>query len=367
MSLPTTLQLRAINARIPAPYFYGVTTTRIFCRTTCPARRPKPNHIRIFFSAKAAKELGFRSCKRCHPNSGRNNSLHNTVNNAKTDMLENSPPSIASLARKAGLHPSAFTRTFREVTGLGPKAYLTHLQALAIEGLIDQGASVTDAIFGAGFQSASAGWKAAQHLPVQPSLRKRGSASLTIRFATDQFSLGFLLIAATERGVCALFFGDETEELMEVLRKRFPRATLIEAKAELQKQLEAAIHLTHHPDLSAPFTPAETRPTALPLGDLDLMGTDFQVRVWRATQAIPPGKTRSYAELARAAGSPKAVRATGQALGQNPVAIAVPCHRVISSQGQLTGYRWGEQRKKALLQREGHRFTEPEPPSDAET
>ena len=250
------------------------------------------------------------------------------------------PPSLDELARRAGISRFYFHRVFKEVTGVTPKAYAAACRAARVRGELTKGASVTGAIFDAGYNASSRFYEEAdRRLGMRPTQYRDGGRDARIKFAIGECSLGSILIAATERGVCAIDFGDDPEQLLNGLQDRFPRAELIGGDAEFERMAASVLSYVEDPHGSLDLP-------------LDIRGTAFQQKVWEALRAIPPGQTASYADVAQRIGQPRAVRAVAQACGANKIAVAIPCHRVVRTDGALSGYRWGVERKEALLSRE---------------
>jgi AraC family transcriptional regulator of adaptative response/methylated-DNA-[protein]-cysteine methyltransferase len=335
---PTQAWQQVLARDANASFVYAVASTGIFCRPSCPSRRPTEANVRFFPEAAGALAAGYRACKRCVP-------LGELPEAAIVARLcrylaahRDRVVTLADLARVAQSSPFTVQRQFTRVLGLSPRAYQAQLRAAQIrKSLSTSGASVTEAIYQAGYGSSSRFYEqAAEDLGMSPTRFRDGGLNETIRFATARCELGLLLVAATERGVCSVMLGDQAAELERLLRQQF-RSANVEPDATGLQQHTAAIlaAMTDHPAAGE-----------LPL---DVRATAFQARVWRALRRIPRGETRSYAELAKAIGQPTAVRAVARACATNPVAIAVPCHRVIGSDGSLTGYRWGVDRKKKLL------------------
>jgi AraC family transcriptional regulator of adaptative response/methylated-DNA-[protein]-cysteine methyltransferase len=325
------------------PFVYGVRSTRIFCRPTCPSRRPKRENIVLFSSSAEAAAAGFRPCLRCRPEATHDDSATADRIARACRMIEELDhlPSLDELAGSVGMSRYHFHRTFKAVTGLTPKAYADQRRAERVRSeLAGADASVTRAIYEAGFNASSRFYeKADEFLGMTPTAYRNGGADAQIRFAIGETSLGALLVACSDRGVCAILLGDDPEALLQDLQDRFPRANLIGGDDAFEQMVAQVIALVEQPE----------RSLSLPL---DLQGTAFQRRVWQALREIPPGETATYAEIARRIGAPGAHRAVAGACAANPVAIAVPCHRVLRSDGNLSGYRWGVDRKRALLARE---------------
>jgi AraC family transcriptional regulator of adaptative response/methylated-DNA-[protein]-cysteine methyltransferase len=339
----------AVLARDPAAdgsFVLGVRTTGVYCRPSCPARRPKRANVDFYPDPAAARAAGLRACLRCEPDAEPERRLQAQAVTAAARLIEAAvadegpAPSLAALAARAGYAPHHFHRMFRRATGVTPRAYANALRARRAEAGLADGASVTETIHAAGFGSASRFYaEAGARLGMAPSARRDGGRGETIRHAAAETSLGRVLVAATERGVCAIQFGEGDATLEEWLRRRFPNARIEPAGAGFADMLAAVVALIERP--------GEDR--GLPL---DLRGTVFQERVWQALRAIPPGRTASYAEIAAAVGRPGAARGVATACAANAVAVAVPCHRVVHADGSISGYRWGVARKAALLERE---------------
>lgn len=338
---PTQAWQQVLARDASAGFVYAVASTGIFCRPSCPSRRPALTNIRFFSDPAAAVAAGYRACRRCAP-------LGETRETATVSRLcrylaahSDRTVTLADLARIAKSSPFTIQRKFTRVLGISPREFQAQLRASQVRrSLSEPGASVTDAIYQAGYGSSSRFYEqAAGTLGMKPTrFRERGAHEI-IRFATAPCELGVMLVAATERGVCSVMLGDSPASLEQMLREEFRAAQVVadsEAMATLLEQVLAA--MTDHP--AAAEIPLDVRATA------------FQARVWQALREIPRGETRSYAELAQAVGQPSAVRAVARACATNPVAIALPCHRVIGSDGSLTGYRWGVGRKEKLLRME---------------
>jgi AraC family transcriptional regulator of adaptative response/methylated-DNA-[protein]-cysteine methyltransferase len=339
---PDTPRWQAVLARDAAPacgpFLYAVTTQGVFCRPGCPARPPLRRNTRFFRDASAAEAAGFRACKRCDPKGDRA-ALHAAAVQAACAMIEaaEAMPSLAELAARAGYARHHFLRLFREVTGVTPRSYAEGVRARRLQAALAAGDRVAEAVAGAGFGSESRVYEdTAKHLGMTPGVARRGGAGETIRIAHAQSAMGPLLVGATEKGVCFIGFAEPPEALEGDLRARFPKARLVAADTALAETVRRV----------AAFIAAPQAALALPL---DLRGTAFQRQVWEALQRIPLGETRTYGGLASEIGNPAAVRAVARACARNPVSLAVPCHRVVGSDGDLTGYRWGVPRKAALL------------------
>ena len=330
------------DATADGTFLYGVMTTGVYCRPSCPSRRPLRANVRFFADAAGAQAAGLRACKRCRPDEVSIAGRHaNAVARACALIAASEePPSLDDLAEAAGLSRFHFHRVFKALTGVTPKAYGEAHRAERLRGELDDGASVTEAIYGAGFGSNGRFYAVSNdRLGMKPSAYRKGGAGAEIRFAVGQTSLGAILVAATNKGVCAIQFGEDPDALVRGLQDRFPKAELIGADAEFEALVARVVGAVEG---------------AADAGDLplDIQGTAFQERVWRALRDIPKGSTASYADIAATIGAPKAVRAVAQACAANPTAVVIPCHRVVRSDGALSGYRWGVERKRALLQRE---------------
>lgn len=325
-----------------ARFVYAVTTTGVYCRPGCGARRPRPEHVRFFDDTASAERAGFRPCRRCRPDRPAV-AARQTVLVAelcrRIDRAEQ-PPTLTELSRQAGFSPYHLQRVFKQITGVSPRDYALARRAERLRLALDGGAAVTDACYRAGYRSSGGFYRdAPAALGMTPGAYRAGGAGETIRFAVGQCSLGAILVAASRRGLCAIELGDEPDAMLQQLQRRFDRACLIGADPDFEQWVAQVIALIEAPG------------TGLTL-PLDLRGTAFQVRVWQALRDIPPGQTASYAEIARRIGQPRAVRAVAGACAANALAVAIPCHRVVRSDGALSGYRWGIERKRALLARE---------------
>jgi AraC family transcriptional regulator, regulatory protein of adaptative response / methylated-DNA-[protein]-cysteine methyltransferase len=342
---PETLW-QAVLARDPrpacGPFLYAVTTQGVFCRPGCPARPPLRRNVRFFAAPEAAEAEGFRACRRCDPK-GERAALHAEAVRAACDLIEASEtiPSLAALADRAGYARHHFLRLFKEITGVTPRSYAEGVRARRLSRALAEGDRVAEAVAGAGYGSESRVYGAPGRagLGMTPGAARRGGAGETIRTALAESALGPLLVGATEAGVCFIGFGEDPAALEGDLRRRFPKAEVEPAPAALAGTLRQIVSFLEEPRAAL----------ALPL---DLRGTAFQRRVWEALTTIPFGQTRTYAEMAAAIGAPRAVRAVARACAQNHVSLAVPCHRVVGRDGDLTGYRWGVPRKRALLAKE---------------
>jgi len=323
-------------------FFYSVATTGVYCRPSCGARAARPENVQFHSTTTDAERAGFRPCKRCRPDQVALAEQHAAEFTELCRMIENAEqaPSLDDLAKHAGLSPYYLHRVFKSITGLTPKAYAEAHRAKRVRSGLDKSGTVTDAIYDAGYNS-NGRFYAQSHrvLGMTPTDYRAGGANNAIRFAIGECSLGSILVAASARGVCTILIGDDPDDLAHDLQDRFPRAELIGGDAEFEQLVAKVVGFVEAPRLGL----------ELPL---DVRGTAFQERVWQALSEIPAGETASYAEIAKRIGSPKSVRAVAQACAANALAVAIPCHRVVRHDGGLSGYRWGVERKRALLARE---------------
>jgi AraC family transcriptional regulator of adaptative response/methylated-DNA-[protein]-cysteine methyltransferase len=332
----------ARNAQSDGAFYYSVATTGVYCRPSCGARLARPENVRFHQTREDAERAGFRPCKRCRPDRESPIEQHAALVAEACRAIEsaNTPPSLGQLATAAGLSPFHFHRIFKAATGVTPRAYATARRGERVRTALRQNATVTDAIYDAGFESNGRFYAASDSLlGMKPTQYRAGGEREQIRFAVGECSLGSILVAQSARGICAITLGDDPNALARDLQDRFPRAELIGGDAEFERIVAQVVGFVEAPRLGL----------ALPL---DVRGTAFQQRVWEALQRIPAGATSSYTDIARGIGLDKAVRAVAQACGANPVAVAIPCHRVVRNDGALSGYRWGVERKRALLDRE---------------
>ena len=323
-------------------FVYSVRTTGVYCRPSCASRTPRPENVRFHADPAAAELAGFRACKRCRPQKTATLDPQAATIAELCRLIERAErePSLAELARIAGLSPSHLHRVFKAITGLTPKAYAQAHRAQRVRAQLDRASSITAAIYDAGYSSNGRFYEDSERvLGMTPTSFRRGGANTTIRFAIGECSLGSILVAASERGVCAISIGDDPDELARGLQDRFKHAELIGGDAGFEALVARVVGVVEAPQLGQDLP-------------LDVRGTAFQQRVWEALRAIPAGRTASYAEIARKIGAPRSARAVAAACGANPVAIAIPCHRVVHSDGTISGYRWGVERKRKLLERE---------------
>lgn len=325
-------------------FYYSVKTTGVYCRPSCGARLARPENVGFHQTPADAERAGFRSCKRCKPAEPSRESQYTAMVTRAVRSLETAEeaPRLKVLAAEAGISPYHFHRIFKSRTGLTPRQYAIAVRAGKMRRELDREQSVTDAIFEAGYGSSSRFYEQSNaRLGMTPANYRAGGAGTEIRFAVGQSSLGAILVARSELGVCAILLGDDPEELVRELQDRFSEAELIGGDADFEQLIARLVGQIESPGRIADLD--------LPL---DVRGTAFQQRVWQALQQIPTGTTVSYTELARQIGMPKAARAVARACAANSLALVIPCHRVIKSDGGLSGYRWGIERKRILLERE---------------
>ena len=322
--------------------WYSVSTTGVYCRPSCPSRTANPKNVQLHDTLEGAKATGFRPCKRCNPD-GPSIDCENAGLVAKAcRIIEESEeePSLENLAKAVGRSPSYFHRMFKAAAGVTPKDYAVAHRAKRVRQGLASGNSVTETIYDAGFNSSGRFYeKSTDMLGMTPSQYRAGGADEEIRFAIGQATLGAILVASSKKGVAAILMGDDPEGLVRRLQDRFPRAHLIGADREYEALVALVVAFVEKPEIGLDLP-------------LDVRGTAFQQRVWRALREIPVGQTASYGDIARRIGSPKAVRAVAGACAENKLAVAIPCHRVVRIDGSLSGYAWGVERKRILLDRE---------------
>lgn len=335
----------ALRRRDPAfdgSFVYSVRTTGVYCRPSCAARPARRENVALHASPAAAEAAGFRACLRCRPDGESLHQRHAAVIDRACRLIDSTEEELDldALSKAAGLSRFHFHRLFKSRLGVTPKAYAAARRAARTAAALSKTATVTDAIYDGGFASSGRFYASAvERLGMTPSARRRGGTGETIRFATGPCSLGSILVAATDKGIAAITFGDDPQVLVEDLQDRFPGADLVGADADFEGLVARVVGFVESPRLGLDLP-------------LDIRGTAFQERVWRALREIPAGKTLSYAEVAQRIGSPKAVRAVAGACAANALAVAIPCHRVVRTGGDLSGYRWGVERKRTLLDRE---------------
>lgn len=339
---PRWAAVAARDARCDGQFYYSVRTTGVYCRPSCASRIARPENVAFHDTAADAERAGFRPCRRCRPDGPTLPQQHARM---VADLClyiagAEGVPTLADLAQRAGMSAYHLHRVFKGVTGLTPRAYAAAHRRERIAQNLAGSDSVTDAVYAAGYGSSGRFYAESDAiLGMTPQRFRSGGAGTEIRFAAGQCSLGAILVASTERGVCAILLGDDADALPRELAARFPRATCVRGDLHFERCLAQVVALVEAPNLGLDLP-------------LDVRGTAFQQRVWQALRAIPAGATVSYTELAARIGAERAVRAVAHACASNPLAVAIPCHRVVRSNGDLAGYRWGLERKRALLKKE---------------
>ena len=339
---PRWAQLLARDPAAEGRFLYSVSSTGVYCRPGCAARRPRPEHVRFHADAAAAEAGGFRPCRRCQPDQPPPAQRQAALVAEACRRIEaaETAPEAAELAAGLGVSVSHLHRMFRAVTGLTPRAYASAHRGSRLRATLATSPSVTEAIYEAGFGSSGRFYEATDALlGMTPGAWRAGGAGEEIRFALGTCALGEILVAQSTRGLCAILLGEDPAALLRELQDRFPHARLLGGELGFERLVAEVVGFVEAPGLGL----------GLPL---DLRGTAFQARVWQALQAIPPGTTASYAEVARRLGQPGAARAVASACAANALAVAIPCHRVVRGDGSASGYRWGVARKQALLRRE---------------
>lgn len=335
----------AVLARDPqadGQFVYAVKTTGIYCRPSSLARLPKPQNVEFFDTAQQAEAAGYRPSKRASKDQSDVAAQHAATVATACRQIETAeiPPALSELAETAGLSPFHFHRVFKAATGLTPRAYAAAHRSRRVREHLADGSSVTDALYEAGFNSNSRFYESANHLlGMKPGDYRAAGKNNDIHFAVGQCSLGAILVAQSERGVCAILLGDDPHQLVCDLQDQFRKANLIGADSGFEQLIAKVVGFIEAPAIGLDLP-------------LDVRGTAFQERVWQALREIPLGSTASYAEIAQRIGAPTSMRAVAQACGANRLAVAIPCHRVVRSDGNLSGYRWGVERKRQLLERE---------------
>ncbi len=325
-------------------FLYSVKTTGVYCRPSCAARLARRENVAFHSSPTEAKRAGFRPCKRCHPDlpprADRDAAL--IAEACRTIELAAEAPGLAELAAQAGLSPHHFHRTFKRIAGVTPRAYAAACRQRQVQDSLTARLGVTEAIYAAGFNSSGRFYEGAPGmLGMTPTAYRNGGQGEVVWHAVSRCSLGCVLVAATERGVCAILLGDDPSGLTDDLRTRFPKGRLLEPEPGFADWVAEVVRFVD--------SPGRADGLGLPL---DIRGTAFQRRVWEALRTIPAGETASYAEIAARVGSPRAPRAVAGACAANALAVAIPCHRVVAANGGLAGYRWGVERKRRLLEQE---------------
>lgn len=330
------------DAAADGAFYYAVRTTGVYCRPSCGARPALRNNVSFHASTAAAESAGFRPCLRCKPDQPPLGERHAALVADVCRLIDaaDTEPDLATLAEASGISRFHLHRLFKAQTGITPKAYAAARRKARMQQGLAQQPSVTDAIYAAGFNSSGRFYATSSaSLGMTPTAFRKGGSGATIRFAIAQCSLGAILVASTAVGICAILIGDDPDLLARDLQDRFPNAELIGAESDYEQVVAKVIGLVEAPEAGLDLP-------------LDVRGTAFQQRVWQVLRSIPAGRTVSYAELAELVGSPNGARAVAGACAANPVAVAIPCHRVVRNDGGIAGYRWGVERKQALLERE---------------
>jgi AraC family transcriptional regulator, regulatory protein of adaptative response / methylated-DNA-[protein]-cysteine methyltransferase len=340
---PRWAALVARDAKADDSFWYSVATTGVYCRPSCAARLPRPENVHFYHTRAEAEKAGFRPCKRCKPDQASLHEQHAAQVTTACRLIETSEsaPSLETLAACAGMSPFHFHRVFKAITGLTPKQYAGAHRSKRVRNELQRSSTVTEAIYAAGYNSNARFYeKSDQVLGMSASAYRAGGAQSRIRFAIGECSLGSILVGQSDRGVCSILLGDDPDALARDLQDCFPNAELIGGDASFERLVARVVGFVETPEIGLDLP-------------LDVRGTAFQQRVWQALREIPAGATASYADIARRIGAPRAVRAVAGACAANTLAVAIPCHRVIKQDGTLSGYRWGVERKRALLAHEG--------------
>jgi len=332
----------ARDRTVDGKFYYSVASTGVYCRPSCPARLAKRANVNFHTTRADAEAAGFRPCKRCRPDQPALDEQYAAKVAEACRLIERAEeePKLDELAHTVGLSPYHFHRIFKAVAGVTPKAYAVARRQKRVREKLGRSKSVTEAIYDAGFNSSGRFYAtSSQVLGMTPSNFRAGGVSAEIRFAIGECSLGSILIATSKKGVCAILLGDDPDVLVRDLQDKFPQAQMIGGDQDFERLVAHVIGFVEAPRIRFDLP-------------LDVRGTAFQHRVWKALRDIPHGSTASYADIAKRIGNPNAVRAVARACAANPVAVAIPCHRVVRNDGALSGYRWGVERKRALLDRE---------------
>ncbi|MDO9336444.1 MAG: bifunctional DNA-binding transcriptional regulator/O6-methylguanine-DNA methyltransferase Ada [Caulobacter sp.] len=339
---PRWPRVQARDGSADGEFFYSVATTGVYCRPSCAARPANPKNVGFHVTTAQAEAAGFRPCKRCKPDlppkAARDAALIAGV--CRIIEAAEEPPTLEALARASNLSPHHFHRLFKTITGVTPKAYADAHRAMRLREGLETAGTVTEAIYDAGFNSAGRFYEASDALlGMTPRAYRDGGAGAEIRFAVGECSLGAILVARSDKGVCAILMDDDPDALVRDLQDRFPKARLVGGDGDFEQLVAQVVGLVERPGIGLDLP-------------LDVRGTAFQQRVWQALRDIPAGTTATYRDIAARIGQPSAVRAVSGACAANALAIAIPCHRVVRNDGSLSGYRWGVERKQALLTRE---------------
>ncbi len=336
------------NTAADGAFYYAVRTTGVYCRPSCGARLPNRNNVSFHLTCDDAESAGYRPCKRCRPREASLEARRASGVARACRLIERSEsePTLDDLATAAGMSRFHFHRVFKQVTGLTPKAYASAHRADRVRRALTRRERVTDAIYDAGFNSNGRFYEtSAKELGMTPTSYRAGGSGASVRFAVGECSLGSILVAASQKGICAILLGDDPDSLVRILEDRFPNAELTANDVQFEQWVARVIGFVEAPRLGLDLP-------------LDLRGTAFQRRVWRALSKIPAGATASYSDVAKKIGAPGSARAVAQACASNSIAVAIPCHRVVRSDGGTSGYRWGVERKRALIAREARNVRE---------
>jgi AraC family transcriptional regulator of adaptative response/methylated-DNA-[protein]-cysteine methyltransferase len=339
---PRWATVKARSTEADSNFYYGVRTTGVYCRPSCAARPARPENVSFYGTREEAEQAGLRPCKRCQPDRPTLAEQYTARVTQACRIIEGTEniPILDVLARQAGMSTYHFHRVFKKVTGLTPRQYALVQRGRKVRDELGRGGSVTGAIFDAGYSSNSRFYeKSNKILGMTPTRYRAGGIDTKIRFAIGECSLGSILVAQSDRGICAILLGEDAEKLVRDLQDSFPRADLIGGDADFEQLVAQVVGFIEAPGIGLDLP-------------LDVRGTSFQQRVWQALCEIPVGQTVSYTDIARRIGSPRAVRAVAQACAANRLAVAIPCHRVVRNDGALAGYRWGMERKRSLLEKE---------------
>ena len=330
------------DARMDGAFVYAVRSTGVYCRPSCPSRRPRPNQILLFVQPDAAERAGFRACRRCHPRQARSHPQAKLIREvcSAIESYDEGTVSLRSLAEMTGMSPAHLQRTFRRAMGITPRQYADAIRVARFKSELRKGSDVTTAMNEVNYGSSSRLYeKSDAHLGMTPATYRKGGRGMNISYTIAPCAMGHVLVAATERGISAVYLGDRDADLAAALREEYPEAEIERGSGRHAEWVRAIVqHL-------AGTNPKLDLPT-------DVIATAFQRRVWEALRSIPIGETRTYSEVAKSIGQPSAIRAVARACATNPTSIVVPCHRVVRTDGTMGGYRWGLDRKKSLLARE---------------
>lgn len=323
-------------------FFYSVKTTGVYCRPSCGARLARRENVAFYNRCDDAERAGFRPCKRCQPRGLALDEFYADAIARACRVIQSAEkmPALDALAKSSGMSAFHFHRVFKKMTGLTPKNYAMAQRAERVRSELPKRKNVTEAIYSSGFNSSGRFYaESPKMLGMTPKNFRKGGEGTTIRFAVGKCSLGSILVASSDKGLCAISLGDDPKKLVEELQRRFPKARLIDGGKDFRRTLAQVVAFVEKPRIGL----------KLPL---DIRGTAFQQRVWSALQKIPLGSTTSYSEIAKRIGAPKSVRAVAGAVAANNLAVAIPCHRVLHLDGGISGYRWGVARKRKLLEKE---------------